>query len=196
MNLDKNTLKIVFKRYMLDNIKRDGVTALLDYLDSTDFFRAPASSKFHMACPGGLVFHSIKVYENLMQLSEMKTLRMYNKETIAIVGLLHDVCKVNYYIEDTRNKKDPVTGQWSAVPFYNTDDSFPYGHGEKSVYLVSKYLKLTDEEAMAMRWHMSGWDSSSRGGEGAINSAFEKYPLCSLVAAADLMATYLDETRE
>lgn len=196
MSLDKLALKAQFKRIMLDNVKREGLTTLLNYLDTTDFFSAPASSKYHMACPGGLVYHSLKVYENLVKLCEMKCPGEFDKETIAIVGLLHDVCKVNYYVEDTRNKKDPATGQWIAVPFYNTNDSFPYGHGEKSVYLVNKYLKLTDEEAMAMRWHMSGWDSSSRGGEGAINAAFESYPLCSIVAAADLMSTYLDETRE
>ena len=196
MNLDKLAQQAQFKRLMLDNVKRDGLTDLLGYLDSTDFFRAPASTKFHMACPGGLAFHSISVYENLVKLCQVKAPGVFDKETLAIVGLLHDVCKANYYTEDTKNKKDPVTGQWSAVPFYSTEDSFPYGHGEKSVYLISKYLKLTDVEAMAIRWHMSGWDASSRGGEGAINVAFEKYPLCSIIAAADLLSTYLDETRE
>lgn len=197
MKLDTNLLKMNFLDAVSTNIRRNGIKDLIDYLSRSDFFKAPASTKFHMACEGGLVYHSLSVFDSLKNLCEMKNINTnYSMETIAIVSLFHDICKVNYYIEDSKNVKDPITGVWEKVPYYTIKDTFPFGHGEKSVFLVSKYIELTDYEALAIRWHMSGWDASSRGGDNSTCSAYEKYDLCSLLACADLISTYVNEVRE
>lgn len=171
------------------SIKRSGADKLLDYLLTTDFFEAPASTRYHLSRPGGLVEHSIHVYERL------KSLYMYNPaapedETIAICALLHDVCKANFYSVEMRNRKNEATGAWEKYPFYVVDDKLPYGHGEKSVYIISAFMRLTREEAMAIRWHMGAWDIADNR---TVSNAFDKYPLAVMTHIADMQATYLDE---
>ena len=141
------------------DIKRDGADALLNYLlsDSCDFFRAPASTRFHGAYEGGLVEHSLNVYDNLCDYLSRKRVKdvygfEYSAESIAIAALLHDLCKTNFYVESTRNVKE--NGTWKTVPYYTIDDRLPYGHGEKSVYIASGYMRLTRDEAFAIRYHM------------------------------------------
>lgn len=188
-----------------ENITRPGADKLLAWLESTDFFDAPASTRFHLARPGGLVEHSIHVYERLRELVGFE--RDYsdqfmfgegnaiNDETIAICGLLHDICKANFYKVEMRNRKNEQ-GRWEQYPFYIVEDQLPYGHGEKSVYIASGFMKLTREEAMAIRWHMGGFDDSVKGGARAMGEAFSKFPLALLTHMADLQATYLDEVEE
>ena len=139
-------------------IKREGADKLLEFLEDSDFFTAPASTRYHGSHPGGLVEHSINVYECLcdyMARPRVKELygMNYSEESIAIVSLLHDICKTNFYVETTRNVKED--GVWKTVPYYSIDDKLPYGHGEKSVYMVSAYIKLTRDEAFAIRYHMA-----------------------------------------
>jgi hypothetical protein len=199
-NLNNYTIKQIKKSFLeiYGNIKRDGADRLLDWLESTDFFTAPASTKYHLACEGGLCAHSVNVWQRLCKLVENEyeqtgnTLSFCSPETIAICGLLHDVCKANFYKTEMRNTKDE-NGRWIQVPYYTVDDQLPYGHGEKSVYIISGFMKLTREEAMAIRWHMGGFDDSVKGGGYAMNGAWEKYPLGVLLHTADLMATYIDE---
>ena len=171
-------------------VHRPGAEKLLDWLFTTDFFRAPASTKFHGACEQGLVMHSINVYHSLMD-------RFFeegdNAESMAICGLLHDLCKTNYYKPGTRNVKNEVTGQWEKVPIFQVEDQFPYGHGEKSVYLIERFIRLKPAEAVAIRWHMGGFDDAVRGGCRAISEAFDAYPLAVKLHLADLTATYLME---
>lgn len=171
-------------------VHRPGAEKLLDWLFTTDFFRAPASTKFHGACDQGLVMHSINVYHALMD-------RFFeegdNVESMAICGLLHDLCKANYYKPGTRNVKNEVTGQWEKVPIFQVEDQFPYGHGEKSVYLIERFIRLKPAEAVAIRWHMGGFDDAVRGGCRAISEAFDAYPLAVKLHLADLTATYLME---
>ncbi len=171
-------------------VHRPGAEKLLDWLFTTDFFRAPASTKFHGACEQGLVMHSINVYHALMD-------RFFeegdNAESMAICGLLHDLCKTNYYKPGTRNVKNEVTGQWEKVPIFQVEDQFPYGHGEKSVYLIERFIRLKPAEAVAIRWHMGGFDDAVRGGCRAISEAFDAYPLAVKLHLADLTATYLME---
>ena len=112
-----------------------------------------------------------------------------------ICGLLHDVCKAIFYKVGTRNVKIDVTGQWEKVPFYQVADQLPYGHGEKSVYLIERFMRLRTEEAMAIRWHMGGFDDAAKGGCFAISEAYDKYPLAVKLHIADLKATYLMEHR-
>lgn len=112
-----------------------------------------------------------------------------------ICALLHDLCKANYYKLGTRNVKNESTGQWEKAPYYSVEDLFPYGHGEKSVFLIERFMKLHVEEAVAIRWHMGGFDDAARGGSFAISEAYDKYPLAIKLHIADLTATYLMEHR-
>ena len=114
-------------------------------------------------------------------------------ESYAICGLLHDLCKANFYKVGTRNVKNDVTGQWEKVPFYQVADQLPYGHGEKSVYLIEHFMRLKTAEAIAIRWHMGGFDDAVRGGSFAVSDAYNTYPLAVKLHIADLTATYLME---
>ena len=180
-------------------IKREGADKLLEYLmTKSDFFTAPASSKFHSDYEGGLLDHSLNVYHRLVRLAEWEYGENWrdviSPESIAIVGLLHDVCKINYYKVSYRNvKKD---GVWEQQPFYSIEDELPYGHGEKSVYIISGFMRLTRDEAMAINWHMGGFDDRVKGGSYTVGHAFEKYPLAVLAHSADFLATYFDEKKE
>ena len=158
-----------FLEIFQQKVSRPGSEKLLAWLDTTDFFRAPASTRFHGACESGLVMHSLNVYHALRE-------RYFeegdSEETFAICGLLHDLCKANFYKPGTRNVKNEVTGQWEKVPSYSIEDAFPYGHGEKSVYLIERFMRLRTAEAVAIRWHMGGFDDSVRGGSRAMGEAF------------------------
>lgn len=184
-------------------ITRPGADKLLAWLETTDFFEAPASTRFHLSRPGGLVEHSVHVYERLRALFIAEKERAdlcagitsQEEETIAICGLLHDVCKANFYTVEMRNRKNEQ-GQWEKYPFYVVNDQLPYGHGEKSVYIISSFMKLSWEEAMAIRWHMGFSDNDFKAGGFSVGNAFEKFPLALLTHMADLQATYLDEPRE
>ena len=178
-----------------DNIERDGSEKLLEWLERSDFFVAPASTKLHSAYEGGLCEHSVKVYKRFVRILEMEFGKNWQEkvsgESVAIIALLHDVCKVNYYSTEMRNVKE--NGEWIQKPFYKIDDTLPYGHGEKSVYIISSFMKLTREEAMAINWHMGGCDARVQGGSYSMSGAFYKFPLALLFHVADLMSTYLDE---
>lgn len=178
-----------------DNIDRDGADKLLEWLEKSDFFTCPASTKRHNACEGGLCAHSVNVYKRFVKLLEGeygdKWTEKVSPESVAIMGLLHDVCKVDTYKEDVKNVK--VDGVWTQKPYYKVEDSLPYGHGEKSVYIISAFMKLTREEALAINWHMGEFDQRVQNGSYMISDVFYKYPICFLMHLADLTATYLDE---
>ena len=130
-----------FIEYYQANIHREGADRLLEWLQTTDFFTAPASTRYHCACPSGLVQHSVNVYEVMMEI----------------------------------------------------EDAFPYGHGEKSVFLIERFVRLKPAEATAIRWHMGGFDDAARGGNFSISVAYDKYPIAVKLHLADLEATYLRE---
>lgn len=180
-----------------DNIKREGAKELLEYLKKSDFFVAPASTQFHSAYEGGLCQHSINVYNRFLNSLKneygQEYLTQERMETIAICGLLHDVCKVDTFKNDFKNKK--VDGNWVQVPFYTVEDNLPYGHGEKSVYIISGFLRLTREEAMIINWHMGGFDARVKGGAYGLSEAYYKFPLACIFHTCDMLATYLDETK-
>lgn len=178
-----------------EKIKRDGSEKLLEYLcNKSDFFTAPASGRFHSSYEGGLAQHSINVYHCLTDYLEREKVKNTYKitaseESAAIVALLHDMCKIDVYVKDLRNVKNEQ-GKWEQVPYYRYEDKLPYGHGEKSVYMISGFMRLTREEAMAIRWHMgfSGSEDS-----GLVGKAFEGYPLAFALSTADMEATYFLE---
>ena len=176
-------------------ITREGADKLPDYLTSPacDFFRAPASTRYHGSYPGGLCEHSLNVYDNLCDYLARNRVKdvygfEYSAESIAIAALLHDLCKVNFYVESTRNVKE--NGVWKTVPYYTIDDKLPYGHGEKSVYIASGYMRLTRDEAFAIRYHMgfSGPEDIN-----TIGSALEMFPLAFALYVADMEAAYFLE---
>lgn len=186
-----SSLKEEFINIYKNNIVREGSDKLLEWLETTDFFTAPASTKFHCACEHGLLMHSINVYKVLKE-------KYYNSqedslESFTICSLLHDICKVQFYKVSKRNVKNEVTGAWEQVPFYQVEDMFPYGHGEKSVFLIERFMKLKTQEAMAIRWHMGGFDEAARSGGFSISLAFDKFPLAVKLHISDLEATYLYE---
>ncbi len=184
-----------FIKVYKDNIKREGADELLKFLEESDFFSAPASSRFHSNKQGGLVEHSLNCYYRFKKILISEFGENYSnkisEESVAIIALLHDVCKVNTYKEDFRNVK--VDDKWTKVPYYTVDDTLPYGHGEKSVYMISGFMKLSREESMAINWHMGGFDTRVMGGSYSLSTAFYKYPISLLFHLADVSATYLDE---
>lgn len=173
-------------------IKRKGADALYENLSCSGFFTAPASAKYHGAYPGGLLEHSLHVYDRLMAMPESKE---YSEETIAIVSLLHDICKVKSYKQEKKKQKQP-DGTWKEVDVYGYTNDFPIGHGEKSVIMIMRYMHLSDEEIIAIRWHMGGFDHAVKGGCYDMNNAYAACKLAAMLHIADMQATYLDEREE
>ncbi len=193
--MTERNYKEEFIQIYKENVKREGSEEFLKWLESTDFFTAPASTKFHGNYEGGLVEHSVGVYENLKALAtKYESLVTLQPETIAICGLLHDVCKVLFYKKSSRNVKNEETGKWSAVPTYAIDDQIPLGHGEKSVILIQSKMKLSLEECVAIRSHMAGWDCATRGNDYYMNAASDKFKLVTMLQIADMEATLIEKT--
>lgn len=183
-------------------IKREGADKLLDFIcsPSSDFFTAPASARYHSAYEGGLCEHSINVYECLVNYLNRDVCREkyglnYSEESIAIVALLHDLCKMNIYKVSYRNAKNEA-GVWERVPYYEFDDQLPYGHGEKSVYMISPFMKLSREEAFAIRYHMGFSNVENQMATNSVSKAFEMYPLAFALSTADMEATYYIESKK
>ena len=181
------------------HIKREGADKFLEYLtgSASDFFTAPASTRYHGAYAGGLAEHSVNVYRCLKAYLERERVQevyglQYSDETIALVALLHDVCKIGCYKTSTRNVKDE-NGVWQKVPYFQFDDPLPYGHGEKSVYIISGFMRLSREEAFAIRFHMG---FSGNEDKNSVGKALEKFPLAFALSVADMEATYFLEGSE
>ena len=173
---------------LLKSTKREGVDEIINFLEKTDFYKAPASTRFHGNYEGGLLEHSMKVYEILKHKVKNSVIDInVGDDTLIIVALLHDICKANYYKVDFRNAKNE-RGEWEKVPYYTVDDTIPYGHGEKSVMMITEYMKLTSEEKYCIRWHMGFTEPKEL--YGTISLAYKKYPLALLMHEADLEATY------
>ena len=158
---------------LMSFVERDGVQSLLEWLESTDFYTAPASTKYHGAYAGGLLEHSLNVFRRLV-----KRCPAADMDTLTIAALLHDVCKIHLY-------KKTEDG-------YRHNEQFPIGHGEKSVILILRHMPLTDEEITAISWHMGAFDSRAGAGR-SLSSAWEKCPLALHLHLADMEATWFDE---
>lgn len=191
--------KDTFIQIFREKIHREGADRLLDYLLSpaSDFFTAPASTRYHGAREGGLCEHSLNVYYALSAYLARPEVQAeyglaYDEETVAIVALLHDICKVNCYRVSQRNVKGP-DGKWTSVPYYEFDDQLPYGHGEKSVYIAGGYMRLSREEAFAIRYHMGFSETTDARN---VSAAFNAYPLAVALYIADMEATFFVDDRE
>lgn len=183
--------------YLIGRVERDGIDRLTEFIKKSDFYTAPASTRYHGAYEGGLLEHSLNVYENLYGKKYAAglwgdELEIIPDESLIVVGLLHDICKTYYYTTEMRNKK--IDGRWEQVPFYTVDDKIPYGHGEKSVMMIEEYIKLTPQERYAIRWHMGPYSGTQDWQTYA--EAMKKYPLCLAIFEADMEATYISERED
>ena len=180
---------------LLTSVKREGMDRLLEFIRKSDFYKAPASTRFHSCHEGGLLEHSLNVYTCLSKKRDIwkVPLEKIPDESFIICALLHDLCKSYFYTVEYRNKKNDA-GVWEKVPYYTIDDKIPYGHGEKSVMMIEEYVKLTPAERYAIRWHM-GW-SEAKENYNALGVAMSKYPLVLALHEADQEATYLLEKEE
>ena len=186
--MSKDRFIEVYTKY----IRRQGADKLLAWLEETDFFSAPASTRFHGDYEGGLCEHSLNVWEELIRLLKAYPEIKVSAETAAIVTLLHDLCKIGCYKVELRNTK--VNNVWVKKPVYVFNEDFCYGgHGSKSVFLVQKYMNLTDQEAVAINCHMGAWDRSPS--DYGLSGAYEQNPLAWLVHVADESATYIRESK-
>lgn len=185
------------------DIRRPGADKLLARLKSTDFFTAPAGAKHHGAHAGGLAVHSLNVWNRLREITLRDTidgkaildLTPETNETVAILALLHDVCKVGVYHTETKRRRNPDTGTWEDYQAYTFRDPLPLGHGEKSLYLITKYMALTEEEALAIRWHMGAFDDAVKGGSRALDAAMDVSPWVWRLHEADMCAARIDERK-
>ena len=180
----------LFVELILD-VKRNGIKEFTEWLNNeTDFFSAPSSTKYHGACQGGLLAHSLSVYHNLLKLAQSTHI---SYDSVVITSLFHDVCKANFYTVSEKNVKNEETGIWEKKPYYTIKEELPYGaHGGKSVYLLMSHgVELTEEEAVAINCHMGGWDYTAYHNPGG---AYEKYPLAVYLHIADMLATYIDKS--
>lgn len=187
-----NEQKTRFINVIKEKIHRDGIDALMDWLEKSDLYSAPASTRFHGNYEGGLLEHCLNVYDCLVGMNERHSDFGYSDETIAVVALFHDLCKVNFYKKGFRNRKND-DGQWEKVEVYEIDEKFPAGHGSKSVIILQQFMKLTGDEILAILWHMGGWSAEARGGDHSINSAYDKCKLCAMLNLADGEASHLME---
>ncbi|MDY3828048.1 MAG: hydrolase [Clostridium sp.] len=199
---------------LMNSVTREGKDKLMDYIkNKTDFYKAPASTQFHLSCEGGLLQHSLNVYDCLIAKKDSpiwkKTFEKIPDESLIIMALLHDLCKVNFYVKGTKNQKtyeaDKVAAAekwqvkhdamgdfvWETVLNYEVKDSMPLGHGEKSVMLINCFMHLIDFEIFAIRWHMGFSEEKSQ--YKALGEAIEKYPIILALYEADLEASKILE---
>lgn len=194
--MEKSTKEIALE--IFSEVKREGIEKLLEWVEKSDYFTAPASTRFHGSYKGGLVQHHLNVFHRLekeinIEYGDIES-SPYSRETLILVAMCHDLCKVDYYKETTRNVKNEKTGNWEKVPYYTVEDKLPMLHGPKSQYILSSFIKLNRDESLAIMSHMGGFDSSCKGGDYTISAAFGKSKLAFLLHIADMKATYLDES--
>jgi len=173
---------------LLRSTQRERIEAMISWLESTDFYVAPASASRHGAIEGGLLRHSLEVYKYMKNFCKPIEATV-SEDSIILSALLHDVCKANFYGKRIRNVKIPGEKRWEEQESFFIEDQFPLGHGEKSLFLVERHIRLSDDEALAIRWHMGGFDDAARGyaGSKSLNEAYEK---CKLAVALNLADMY------
>ena len=185
---------------LMEPIQRPGKDRLMEYIRKSDFYKAPASTKYHLCCEGGLLLHSLNVLAALQTIMHPtdagdgtweynvagKAVAFENWESMVIMALLHDICKTNFYSVSTRNVKNEETGKWEKQPFYTVLDKMPLGHGAKSAMIIKEYMKLTSEEMYAIWWHMgfSGTEDTL-----TLSQAIQNYPIIWALHSADMMAS-------
>lgn len=209
-DMDKKELIARFESEMA-KVKRPGIDKLMDYIRESDFYTAPASTKFHLSCESGLLQHSLNVLDALRGLLQEEqtnedgtkawfytvagtSVAQIKDESVILIALLHDICKTYFYSTSTRNVKNEKTGKWEKVPFYTVNDLMPLGHGPKSAMLIKNYIKLTSEEMYAIWWHMGFTDQHTD--TMSLAAAIQKYPIVWALHTADMMASNFMEDKD
>lgn len=183
---------------VLLTVKRDGIEDLIDWCQTSDFYDSPASTRYHGCYPGGLVEHSLAVFDNLWNLYQFskqlypEKVQDLDRDSMVLVALLHDICKVNTYETYQRNVKNEQ-GQWEQIDCYRRNPKFSMGHGGKSVFIIQQFIKLTAQEAQAIYWHMGGFDISNYDTLDEMGQSFNENNLAFLLHQADMMTTYITE---
>lgn len=181
---------------LCSKVNREGMSELLKWLESSDFYYCPASTRFHGAYAGGLLEHSLNVYDCLVKRMQHWGNDTYDEESIIISALFHDVAKINLYQKGTKNVKNQVTGKWETVETYQIEEKFPCGdHADKSIIILQNFIKLKPEEIMAIAAHMGGWTSAVKGGSQFVGKIFDTCQLAVHLHLADMEASYLVEKR-
>lgn len=184
----------------LSKVQHPGMDKLLDYIRKSDFYSAPASTRFHLACPGGLLQHSLNVLDALRSIlvwdgesgnwnymAAGKVVDTIPDGSVTIMALLHDICKTYFYGTGTRNQKNEATGRWEKVPFYTVTDMMPLGHGPKSAMIIKQYTTLTNQELYSI-WHHMGFNGNYEN-DNAVGKSIEMYPAVLALQTADMMAS-------
>ena len=197
MNIENNISRFEAE---LGKVQRPGMDKLLEYIQKSDFYRAPASTKFHLAAPGGLLQHSLNVLDALRGLlawnegrscweyhAAGKAVDTITDDSLIMMALLHDICKTHFYSTSTRNQKNDATGEWEKVPFYAVNDMMPLGHGPKSAMIIKQYTTLTSQELYAI-WHHMGMNGNYEN-DNAVGKSIEMYPAVLALQTADMMAS-------
>lgn len=197
MNIEKNITRFEAE---LGKVQRPGMDKLLEYIRGSDFYRAPASTKYHLAAPGGLLQHSLNVLDALRGLlifnpitgdweyhAAGKQVDTVPDDSVIVMALLHDICKTHFYGTSTRNQKNEKTGKWDKVPFYIVNDRMPLGHGAKSAMIIKQYTTLTSQEMYAI-WHHMGFNGNYEN-DIAVGKSIEMYPAVLALQTADMMAS-------
>ena len=196
MNIENNIARFEAE---LAKVKRPGMDKMLEYIQKSDFYKAPASTKYHLACPGGLLQHSLNVLDALRGLLSWrsdgnweyraagKVVDTIPDDSVIMMALLHDICKTHFYGTSTRNVKNETTGRWEKVPFYTVNDMMPLGHGPKSAMIIKQYTTLTSQEMYAI-WHHMGMNGNYEN-DNAVGKSIEMYPAVLALQTADMMAS-------
>ena len=197
VNVDWELNKETFITLVRNYIKREGTDNLLNYLIKSDFFIAPASRNHHLAIPGGLCQHSLNVFNRLIREVECEWGSVdnspYSMETLTLVSLMHDICKIDFYKPYKKNVKNEETGRWEPIDAYKIEEELPICHSYKSQYILRSFVNLSREESVSIMSHMGGFDVTVKGGDNTISNAMDKYPLATLLHIADLKSAKLDE---
>lgn len=169
-----------------NSIKR--IESVLNWLHSTDFYDAPASTIYHDSEPHGLLKHTLRVVSNIWELQSISKFQSCTLDSLTLCALTHDWCKIGLYSTYQRNVKNETTGKWEQVTAYKREEpSIPLGHGVESLYKTMKVFKVTDEEAAAIRWHMGEYNAASNE-LNELHAANERYPLVQLLQFADRLS--------
>ena len=196
--------KIDLVKNFLLQTNRQGIDSVINFLDGTDFYTAPSSMTYHSNYNGGLLDHSLLVYtiamkfrQSLIELNP-ELISKLPEESVVISALLHDICKCGFYVQKEKWKKND-NGQWESYLGYEINDSFPIGHGEKSVImLLAIGLQLTPDEMLAIRYHMGSWDGAMLTNDlkYSYQTAMNMCPLMTLLQTADNTSSLLFEKKE
>ena len=196
MNIENNITRFEAE---LAKVQRPGMDKLLEYIQKSDFYKAPASTKYHLAAPGGLLQHSLNVLDALRGLLSWRSDGVWEyraagkvvdtipDDSVIMMALLHDICKTHFYGTSTRNVKNDATGKWEKVPFYTVNDMMPLGHGPKSAMIIKQYTTLTSQELYAI-WHHMGMNGNYEN-DNAVGKSIEMYPAVLALQTADMMAS-------